>query len=349
MQEDTTPTIDGVSTEEFDFEPNEFDFEELSDMEAAEKLLASLEDDEEDEADTEEDANDGDDAEPSDADSDEDSDDDTDADDEAEAEEDEDEAEEDESDDEPLPLAEDDAVVAIEIDGEYTEVSVAEFKQLRAQSEEITSQSASMGVQRQLVADQGQFFAGLLEKRHAEAVADAAKYADIDMFNAARTMQDDEFEALKSGKEAAEAAVAAIESEAKDFLENSRKARQDMLKAQAQEAIPKVMKAIPEWNDALYSDIRSYAVKQGMSVQAANELVDVSAIVMINKARQFDALQEAASKVRKKVKAAPKRVLKKGDKPTNKTKSKSKVIHDNALITGDVEDVAAAFAASLED
>ena len=46
--------------------------------------------------------------------------------------------------------------------------------------------------------------------------------------------------------------------------------------------------AIPDWSNETYSDIRSYAVAQGLPEEQVNVIVDPAVIQIINKARLFD-------------------------------------------------------------
>ena len=60
------------------------------------------------------------------------------------------------------------------------------------------------------------------------------------------------------------------------------------------EAVKVLQDAIPDWSNETYSDIRSYAVAQGLPEEQVNVIVDPAVIQIINKARLFD--QESGSR-----------------------------------------------------
>ena len=55
------------------------------------------------------------------------------------------------------------------------------------------------------------------------------------------------------------------------------------LQKQAQEAVKVLAQDIPEWNNQLYDDIRSYAVQQGLDETDVNSYVDPVVIKILNK------------------------------------------------------------------
>jgi len=73
----------------------------------------------------------------------------------------------------------------------------------------------------------------------------------------------------------------------------------------------KLVQAFPTWTDQSvlqkeWSEIGKYAVSQGMSDSDYANTIDSSLIVMMNKAKQFDALQKESTSVTKRVRKAPK-------------------------------------------
>ena len=69
---------------------------------------------------------------------------------------------------------------------------------------------------------------------------------------------------------------------------------------------------IPEWNNQLYDDIRSYAVSQGLPEDQVNSYVDPVVIKLINKARLFDQAKQVTTTKKKRV---AKKVLKTSKAP----------------------------------
>jgi ribosomal protein L25 (general stress protein Ctc) len=259
---------------------------------------------------------------------------------------------EDDDEDEGKPAAktaEDDAEVAITVDGKEHRVSVKDLKRLYGQEASLTQKSQALAAQRRIVEAQGMFAAQVLQDRYTKAKAEAEKYKDVDLFRASRELDPDEFDALRSAKENAESELAALEREGREFLTKTQQVRSQMLREQAQQAIKEITKAIPDWNDDLYTKIRTYAVSQGMEAELVNEIVDPAAILMMHKAMKFDEVQSAKGKVTKKVSKAPKKAVSKGDKATDNTTSKLKAKHRTAAESGDIDDVAEAFLAAMRD
>lgn len=274
--------------------------------------------------------------------------DDSDEDPDEDADEDDDTDDEDEDDDD-VPLVSDEAEVVIPVDGKDHRVSVKDLKRLYGQEAALTQKSQALADQRRTVEAQGLFLAQQLQTRYAKAQEQAEKYKDVDLYRASRELDPEDFDALRAAKENADSELQALEREGREFLQRSQQARQQMLREQAQASVKEIAKAIPEWSDELYKDIRTYAVEQGMDAQLVNEVVDPAAIVMMHKAMKFDKVQSAKSKVTKKVTKAPKKVVSKGDKATDNATSKLKAKRRDAMTSGDVDDVAEAFLAAMRD
>lgn len=271
--------------------------------------------------------------------------------DEEESEDDPEDSEDDDEDKEPseAKTADEDAEVTVTVDGKEHRVSVKELKRLYGQEASLTQKSQAIAAQRRIVEAQGMFTAQVLQQRYDKAKAEAEKYKDVDLFRASRELDPDEFDALRSAKENAESEFTALEREGREFLQKSQQMRGQMLREQAQQAIKEITKAIPDWNDELYGQIRTYAVSQGMEPELVNDIVDPTAIVMMHKAMKFDQVQSAKGKVTKKVSKAPKKAVSKGDRATDNTTSKLKAKRRTAHESGDIDDVAEAFLAAMND
>lgn len=254
----------------------------------------------------------------------------------------------DEDDDRPDPIS-DDAEVVVPVDGKEHRVSVKDLKRLYGQEAALTQKAQALADQRRTVEAQGLFLAQQLQTRYAKAKEQAEKYKDVDLYRASRELDPEDFDALRAAKENADSELVALEREGREFLQRSQHARMQMLREQAQVSVKEIAKAIPEWNDGLYKEIRTYAIEQGMDAQLVNEVVDPAAIIMMHKAMKFDQVQSAKTKVTKKVTKAPKKVVSKGNKPTDSTTSKLKAKRQEAMLSGDLDDVAEAFMAAMRD
>lgn len=255
---------------------------------------------------------------------------------------------EDDDDGEPV-IASDESEVVVTVDGEEHRVSVKDLKRLYGQEASLTQKSQSLAAQRKAVEAQGMYLAQLLQQRYEAAKAKAEKYKDVDLFRASRELEPDEFDALRAAKENAESELQALEREGQEFLKRATETRQTLLREQAKEALKVITKAIPDWDDALYGRVRSYAVSQGMDADLVNEVVDPAAIIMMHKAMRYDEAQQAKAKVKKKVAKAPKKVMRKSDKPADTQSSKLKAMKRAAVVSGDVDDVAELFMAAMKE
>ncbi|MDQ2066741.1 hypothetical protein Q9295_10160 [Xinfangfangia sp. CPCC 101601] len=257
-------------------------------------------------------------------------------------------AEEGEGDEDPAPkVAEDDAEVVVTVDGKEQKFAVKDLKALAAQKTQLETTAAALAAQRRVMETQGLYLAKVLDDRFKAAKEKVEKYKDVDLFRASRELDPEEFDALRAAKESAESELKALEIEGKEFVQRSRDAHQRLLREQAKESMKVIAKAIPDWNDALYDQIRTYAVAQGMDRDTVNTIVDPGAIVMMNKARLYDLAQEKKTEVKEKVAKAPTKVLKKSETVDREASAVQK-LRKAAAASGSVDDVAEAFFAATK-
>lgn len=260
-----------------------------------------------------------------------------------------DDADEGDDDKPAAKVAEDDAEVAITVEGKEHRVSVKDLKRLFGQEASLTQKAQAIAAQRRTLDDHGLYMARILQTRYEAAQQKVAKYADVDLFKASRELEAEDFDALRAAKEGAEAELKALEIEGKEFVGRARQNRADGLRAQAKESLKVITKAVPEWNDELYGKVTSYAVSQGMDPEAVNEIVDASAILMIHKAMKYDQAQSKKATVQKKIVKTPSKVMKNSDAPADRALAKMKSIKAKASASGDVDDVTALFLAATEN
>lgn len=239
---------------------------------------------------------------------------------------------------------EEDAEAEIEVEG--TKVPVSELTRLYKEREQIAETAKAAREAQRLVEAQGLHLAKLYEDRLIKAQQAVQKYANVDLFQAYRELDADEFETLKAAKEAAEAEYATVTAEAQGFMQSVAQTKQAYLREQAKQSLGIIRQAIPDWNDQVYNQVRTYAVSQGMDVGTVNDIVDAPAIIMMHKAMLYDAAKTNSEKVVKKVVKAPKKVVKKAEDRTDSESAKSKRLMAAARASGDIDDVTAAFMAA---
>jgi len=283
------------------------DAEELSEENQEAEVEAA---DETEAADTEEDENE------EDLESDED---DEDPDDEDTEEDDEEASEEDEDDSEEVQVIDEESLVEIVIDGETKQASVKDLKRLYGQEASLTRKSQEMASQRKLADDQMQKADASLQAMLSRAQERYKPYSEVDMLVASKQMTADDFTALRAEARQAEEDLKFLSEEADNFYGYVKQQQGDSLKQQATECIKVLQQDVPDWNNDLYNDIRSYAISQGLPEDQVNQYADPNVIKLLNKARMFDQTKKVATV--KKAKAA-KKILRSKKAPPNNTELK---------------------------
>ncbi len=117
-------------------------------------------------------------------------------------------------------------------------------------------------------------------------------------------------------------------------------------KAMVQAERQKLAMALPDMADPvkgrkLVSDIREFAMSQGLTETEAKSITDHRLVVILNKARQFDQLKQSKlSAADKKLRKGPRKVLNSGKPQTSAEKSaaSNKTLRDKLAATGSVDD-----------
>ncbi len=211
------------------------------------------------------------------------------------------------TDEDTVQLAQDDDVVEITVDGKVVQHSVAQLKRLAGQEAALTRKSQETASKRKEAEDSISKNHAVFQTLLAKAEERHKPYADVDMLLASKTMDADDFALLR--KEAAESAAEYkfLKEEADKFYVDIQSKNQAALQDAAKECVKVLEQDIPDWNNDLYNDIRTYAIAQGLDENEVNTYVDPSVIKILNKARLFDQGKQVATK--KKVAAKQKKVM----------------------------------------
>ena len=257
---------------------------------------------------------------------------------------------EDEADDEEAEGVSDDAQVEVSFNGKTQLVSVKSLKRLYGQEAAITQKSQQMASQRKVLED-------AIGKNHIayqkmlEAAQERAKpYQEIDMLVAAKAMETEDFAALRKEAEAANRDLNFLTEEADAFYKGVQEQQQAQLQQAAQECVKVLQEDIPDWNNQLYNDIRTYAIEQGLDETEVNNYVDPSVLKILHKARLYDAGKKVAT-VKKKA-ATKKKVLRDSKAPQGDKQRKAQKIADAkaklATSGNDLDDIANALLSRWE-
>jgi len=252
---------------------------------------------------------------------------------------------------EDTQLAADDAVVEISVDGKVVQHSVADLKRLAGQEAALTRKSQETASKRKEAEDAIGKNHAVFQTLLAKAEERYKPYAEVDMLLASKTMDAEDFAALR--REATEVTndLKFLQQEADSFYAEIQKNQQQTMQDAAKECIRVLEEKIPNWNDELYSDIRKYAVSQGLNEADVNTYVDPNVLMLLNKARLFDQGKQVATK-KKKV-AATKKVLRSTKAPDGERIVKQRRVAQTREKLGNrgahLEDIADALLARWEE
>lgn len=228
------------------------------------------------------------------------------------------ESEDDDQEVEEVDLS-DDTLVEITVDGESKQASIKDLKRLYGQEASLTRKSQETASQRKLADEQLQKADASLQAMLSRAQERYKPYSEVDMLVASKQMDAESFSALRAEAKQAEDDLKFLSEEADQFYSFVKQQQAEAKQAEAKECIKVLQKEIPEWNNDLYNDIRSYAIGQGLPEESVNQYADPNVIMLLNKARMFDQTKKVATV--KKAKA--KKVLRSKKAPPTKADLKA--------------------------
>jgi hypothetical protein len=243
-------------------------------------------------------------------------------------------------------IADDEADVEFVVDGKTSTIKVKDLRRLAGQEQALTKKSQALAEVRRATEASGLVASKTLEALHAKAVKALDAYKDVDLFSASRELSPEDFKSLRAEMEAAQADVRFLEETGTKMLEQVQANRQAQLREQAKLTVAEITNPtsrhhIPGWNDALYSEILTYSVQNGLEREVARELVDPAAITLIHKAMLYDkAKAKAKGKVKAKIDKTPTRSLTKGENSPSPNRTADK-LRKLAAETGDIDDIVA--------
>lgn len=258
---------------------------------------------------------------------------------EADDEEDDDDSEEEET--EEVQVLDENALVEITVDGEVKQASVKDLKRLYGQEASLTRKSQEMASQRKLADEQLQKADAQLQALLGRAEERYKPYAEVDMLVASKQMSNDDFTALRAEARQAEEDLKFLREEADQFYGYVKQQQSKQLQEQAKDCVKVLQQEIPDWSNALYNDIRTYAVSQGLPEDQVNQYADPNVIMLLNKARMFDQTTKVATV--KKAKAAKKVLRSKKAPPNNselKRQTQQKKLDQLRANSGDLDNIA---------
>lgn len=252
--------------------------------------------------------------------------------------------------------ADEGAYVKVKVGDEVHEVPVKDLERLFGQEKALTQKSMEASTQR-TAAD------AELQKNVAAtgALLDRAKarfepFSKVDFLLAAKELSAEDYTNLRNAAASAYEDVQFLEQNLNSHMQAAQTKQNETLVTQAKEALkvlsgPAEKGGIEGWNEALYNDLRGWAVSQGLDKGIVNQLVDPVAIKMLHNAMLF-ARGQSKIVVTKKVNKTPTKVVKTTTSPAAaKTQSSTNVAKalKNLKENGTTDSAADAFMARWKD
>lgn len=206
----------------------------------------------------------------------------------------------------------------VEVDGEQLTLEEVKLGYLR--QADYTRKTQAVAEQRKAVDEERQYYGSALNSILTAVGADVARFENVDWERAAAENP----EQYRQGKAAYEQTLNlfnGIRQQTEEFVQRTKKAQEEAIKAQAKESISILKSTIPGWSNDLYAQIGEYAQENlGFKPEEFNNIADHRAISSIWKAMQYDKGRKVATE--KTVKVAPTKTL------SDKKASKAKVVHN---------------------
>lgn len=234
----------------------------------------------------------------------------------------------------------------VEIDGEQLTLEEVKLGYLR--QADYTRKTQAVAEQRKAAEEERQYFASSLNSILTAVGADIQRFENVDWERAAAE-NPDQYRQAKAAYEQSMQLFSGIRQQTEDFVQRTKQAQEQALKAQAKESVAILKTAIPGWNNELYSQIGEYAQKElGFKPDEFNNIADHRAIQSIWKAMQYDRGRKVTTE--KTVKVAPTKTLSDKKAPEAKivhNRKQNQKAHQRLRETGKIDDAVALLANRL--
>ena len=230
-----------------------------------------------------------------------------------------------EDDEEDTVEVDDDTLIEISVEGQTKQASIKDLKRLYGQEASLTRKSQEVAAQRKEAEDNIGKTDAILQRMVQKAEERYQPYSEVDMILASKNLDDADFAQLRKEAQDAHNDLKFIKEEANSFYDGLKQQQQAAMQDAAKEAVKVLEQDIPEWNNQLYDDIRSYAIGLGLPEEQVNNYVDPVVIKVLNKARLYDQAKQVTTTKKKRV---AKKVLKSNKSPANNAQLRAKRIQD---------------------
>ena len=253
----------------------------------------------------------------------------------------------DEEDDDSNVEISDDTEVEIMVDGKAHQTSIKDLKRLYGMDKSLTRKSQETAERRKEAEDAISKSQVVFDRLVKQAQERYEPYQKVDMLVAAKEMSTEDFSALRKEAQDAYQNLQFLTEEADSFYGGLKAQQAELQKKAAVECVKVLQEQIPDWSNALYNDIRHYAIAQGLPENDVNQYVDPAVITLINKARLYDEAKKVST-VKKKKLAAKQKVLRSKKAPQNDADAKKSDVEKQlaqlrANGGNDIDDIANVF------
>ena len=253
----------------------------------------------------------------------------------------------DEEDDDSNVEISDDTEVEIMVDGKAHQTSIKDLKRLYGMDKSLTRKSQETAERRKEAEDAISKSQVVFDRLVKQAQERYEPYQKVDMLVAAKEMSTEDFTALRKEAQDAYQNLQFLTEEADSFYGGLKAQQAELQKKAAVECVKVLQEQIPDWSNALYNDIRHYAIAQGLPENDVNQYVDPAVITLINKARLYDEAKKVST-VKKKKLAAKQKVLRSKKAPQNDADAKKSDVEKQlaqlrANGGNDIDDIANVF------
>lgn len=248
----------------------------------------------------------------------------------------------------------DDHKFKVTVDGEEREFTLGSLKRLAGQEAALTRKSQEVATKRKAIDEQNSVLLAQSKALLDRAKERYAPYANIDLLAAAKNpdISAEELVAVRNAAKAAYEDVQYLETETSRIAEALRSQARQELMERAKDCLVTLTdpeKGIEGFDQKMYGDICSFAVEQGLPADLVNDLVDPTAIKLINMARLYLKGQQVVQTAKSDKKKAPKRIVKATASPdqTRKVIKTAKAAEPMKRLktSGSVDDASDAFMA----
>jgi len=209
----------------------------------------------------------------------------------------------------------DDHKFKVPVDGEEREFSLGQLKRLAGQEAALTRKSQEVATTRKTLEDQSAAYLVRQTKLIERARAKYEPLSKIDLLAASKdpNVTQEELVAARNAIQTAYEDVKFLEQDMQALVQELHAQQRNDLMAEAKEAIKTLSdpeKGIEGFNEALHGEIRTFALEQGLPAEVVNNLVNPSAIKLINMARLYAKGKTKVQSEKSDKKKAPKRIVK---------------------------------------